>query len=560
MKKAAALCILQFAICISIHAGSTAQATHAALSTVNPAATQVGLAVLKKGGNAIDAAVAVSFALAVTHPQAGNIGGGGFLVYYEAKTKSVWTLDFREVAPGAAKREMFVQADGNPSKASQIGPLAGGVPGSVAGLEIMHDRFGTRSWRELIDPAVQLARGGYTVDPELADDLATEKKERGIDQFPSTAAIFYPNGQPLPAGAKLVQPDLATTLDRVAALGAHEFYEGETAKRFVESIRNAGGILGYRDLREYKPVWRAPIAIKFNEYELFTMAPPSAGGLLIGEALNILSGYDLAAYGFQTPKAIHLEIEAERRAYIDRNKYLGDPASTRIPYRELLSDERAKAWRATIKVNAVTPTITLAEPGSAVAESNHTTHFSIVDAQGNIVSMTTTLNDNFGSGYVVPGCGFFLNDEMDDFTTAPGKPNLYGLVQGAANAIEPGKRMASSMSPTIVLKNGKPFMALGTRGGATIPTSVLQVFLNVAVYGKSLYDAVAAPRWHHQGLPEEVFFERGMAPKETLNALLAMGHGIKERDPIGDIHAIQINNGKIVAVADPRHSGAAGGY
>jgi len=541
-------------------AGSTVQATRAALSTVSPQATQVGLAVLKRGGNAIDAAVAVSFALAVTHPQAGNIGGGGFLVYYDAKTKSVWTLDFREVAPGAAKRDMYVQADGNPSKASQTGPLAGGVPGAVAGLETMHDKFGSRSWRELIDPAVRLARDGFIVDAELADDLATEKKNRNMDQFASTAAIFYPNGQPLATGARLVQKDLAGTLDRIAALGAREFYEGETAKRFIEAIRDAGGILGYRDLREYRPVWRAPIAIKFGEYELYTMAPPSAGGLVIGETLNILAGYDLAAAGFQTPRALHLELEAERRAYIDRNKYLGDPTTTRIPYRELLSEDRAKVWRASIKLNAVTPTVALTEPGSVLAESNHTTHFSIIDAQGNIVSLTTTLNDNFGSGYVVPGCGFFLNDEMDDFTTAPGKPNLYGLIQGAANAIEPGKRMASSMSPTIVLKNGKPFMALGTRGGATIPTSVLQVFLNVVVYNKSLYEAISAPRWHHQGLPEELFFERGLAPQETVDALSAMGHAIKQRDPIGDIHAVQIVNGKIIAVADPRHGGAAGGY
>jgi len=557
---AAAFCILHFAFCISAYAGSSVQATHAALSTVSPTATQVGISVMKHGGNAIDAAVAVSFALAVTHPQAGNIGGGGFLVYYDAKTKSVWTLDYREIAPGAAKRDMYVQADGNPSKASQTGPLAGGVPGSVSGLETMHDRFGSRPWRELIDPAARLARDGIIVDADLAEDLAAEKKNRNMDQFASTAAIFYPNGQPLAAGSKLVQKDLAGTLDRIAALGAREFYEGETAKRFIESIRDAGGIIGYRDLREYRPVWRAPIAIKFGEYTLYTMAPPSAGGLVLGETLNILSGYDLAAAGFQTPRALHLELEAERRAYIDRNKYLGDPATTRIPYRELLSEDRAMAWRATIKLNQVTPTISLSEPGSILAESNHTTHFTIIDAQGNIVALTTTLNDNFGSGFVVPGCGFFLNDEMDDFTTVPGKPNLYGLVQGAANAIEPGKRMASSMSPTIVLRNGKPFMALGTRGGATIPTSVLQVFLNVVIYNKSLYDAVAAPRWHHQGLPEEIFYERGFAPKETIDGLLAMGHAIKEREPIGDVHAIQIVNGKIIAVADPRHGGAAGGY
>src|SRR3954447_2571186 len=269
---AAAFCILHFAFCISATAGSTVQATHAALSTVSPQATQIGVSVLKHGGNAIDAAVAVSFALAVTHPQAGNLGGGGFLVYYDAKTKSVWTLDFREIAPGAAKRDMYVQADGNPSKASQTGPLAGGVPGSVAGLEMMHERFGSKSWRSLIDPAAQLARDGVTVDAELAEDLASEKKQRNIDQFPSTAAIFFPNGQPLAAGAKLVQKDLAGTLDRVAALGAHEFYEGEIAKRFIESLRDAGGIIGYRDLREYRPVWRAPIAIKYGDYTLYTMA------------------------------------------------------------------------------------------------------------------------------------------------------------------------------------------------------------------------------------------------------------------------------------------------
>jgi len=542
------------------YAGSSVVASKAALSTVSPKATQIGLSVLKHGGNAIDAAVAVSFALAVTHPQAGNLGGGGFLVYYDAKTKSVWTLDFREIAPGAAKRDMYVQADGNSSTATRTGPLAAGVPGSVAGLEMMHDRFGSKSWRSLIDPAAQLARDGIIVDAQLAEDLASEKKQRNIDQFASTAAIFFPNGQPLAAGAKLVQKDLAGTLDRVAALGAREFYEGETAKRLIESLRDAGGIIGYRDLREYRPVWRAPIAIKYGNYTLYTMAPPSAGGLVLGETLNILAGYDLASLGFQTPKSIHLELEAERRAYIDRNKYLGDPATTRIPYRELLSEDRAKAWRATIRSNASTPTIQLNEPGSVLAESNHTTHFTIIDAQGNIVAFTTTLNDNFGSGWVVPGCGFLLNDEMDDFTTAPGKPNMYGLVQGAANSIEPGKRMASSMSPTIVLKSGKPFMALGTRGGATIPTSILQVFLNVVVFDKSLYDAIAAPRWHHQGLPEELSFERGMAPKETVDALLAMGHAIKEREPIGDVHAIQILNGKIIAVADPRHGGAAGGY
>jgi gamma-glutamyltranspeptidase / glutathione hydrolase len=541
-------------------AGGVAEVTHAALSTVSPIATQAGLNVLKSGGNAIDAAVAVAFTLAVAHPQAGNLGGGGFLVYYDAKTKSIWTLDFREVAPDKATRDMYLEPGGKAGKKSQIGPLAGAVPGSVAGLETMHDRFGTQKWRALLEPAIALAKNGVRVDAELAADLEQAKRERNIDQFPATAALFYPDGKPLAAGALLVQKDLAGTIDRIAALGAREFYEGETAKRLVDSVRESGGILGYKDLRDYRPVWRAPIAIKYGDYELFTMAPPSAGALVIGETLAILSGYDLAAAGFQTPKALHLELEAERRAYIDRNKYLGDPATTRIPYRELLSDDRAKSWRASIKPDAVTPTITLNEPGSVVAESNHTTHFTIVDAQGNVVALTTTLNDNFGSGFLVPGCGFFLNNTMDDFTVAPNHPNLYGLVQGPANAIESGKRMASSMSPTIVLKNGAPFLALGTRGGATIPTSILQVFLNVAVYGKSLPDAVAAPRYHHQAYPEELFYERGRAPKEAIEGLAAMGHSRKEREPIGDVHAIEIANGKIIAVADPRHGGAAGGF
>jgi gamma-glutamyltranspeptidase/glutathione hydrolase len=276
--------------------------------------------------------------------------------------------------------------------------------------------------------------------------------------------------------------------------------------------------------------------------------------------LNIAGTFDLAKSGFQTPRSLHLMAEAERRAYLDRNKYLGDPASTRIPYRELLSAERAAQWRSSINPDRATATVTLAEPGgTTLAEGNHTTHFTIVDGEGNIAAVTTTLNDNFGSGFVVPGLGFLLNDEMDDFAAAPGKPNHSGLVQGSANAIEPGKRMASSMSPTIVLRNGKPFLALGTRGGPTIPTSVLQVFLNVTVYKKSLYDAVAAPRYHHQALPDQISYERA-APLATITALAAMGHGTVSRDDIGDVQAILFDRGKIVAVADPRGSGAAGGY
>jgi gamma-glutamyltranspeptidase/glutathione hydrolase len=544
----------------SAWAGSQIVASRAALSTVSPLTTQVGLSVLKSGGNAADAAVAVAFALVAAHPQAGNLGGGGFLVYFEAKTGAIWTLDFRETAPAAASREMYATKDGSVSISSRNGPLAAAVPGTVAGLAAIHEKFGSRPWKELLKPAIALATDGVPVDQDLAADLAAAKSERAIDKMASTAAIFYPDGKPLAAGTTLQQPDLAATLERIANEGPSDFAEGETAKRIVDSVRKAGGILSHRDLREYKPVWRAPMKLRFGTYEIYTMAPPSAGGIVIGEALNILSGFDLAAAGFQTPKALHLYAESFRRAYLDRIKYVGDPTNRRIPFAELLSAERAGQWRRTIEATRATATATLAEPGTTVNEGTQTTHVSIADEEGNIAALTTTLNENFGSGFVVPGCGIFLNNSMDDFAAAAGKPNRYGLTQGSVNAIEPGKRMASSMSPAIVLKGGKPFLALGTRGGPAIPTTVLQVLLNVIVYGKSLSDAVAAPRYHHQAYPDEIQYERGRATPATIDGLNAMGHGVRVRDSIGDVHALHFGAGKIIAVADPRAGGAAGGY
>lgn len=559
MKKPITLTILAIFVAATLNAGSTVEVTKGAVASASPAATQVGVFTLSQGANAMDAAVAVSMALAVAYPQAGNIGGGGFLVYYEAKSGQVWTLDFREVAPLGAKRDMFLEKDGKPKlKASTIGMLASGVPGTVAGLEQAHEKFGKTPWKELLQPAIRLARDGFPVPAGMTAELADSQEHDHIDTFKTTAAIFYPGGKPVAPGTILKQPDLAATLERIADKGAYDFYQGATAKKLVKAVRAGGGIISLRDLRSYRPVWRAPIRVDFRGYELYTMAPPSGGGMVIGEVLKILAPYDLASFGFLTPRTIHLVAEAERRAYIDRNKYLGDPSSAHIPLSDLLSDARAQQWRASIDLDKATATPGLKEPGAF--ESTETTHFSIIDPAGNIASITTTLNGGFGNGVVVGGAGFLMNNEMDDFTTAPGQPNLYGLVQSDANAVAPGKRMASSMSPSIVLKDGKPVLVLGSPGGSTIPTSVLQVFLNVTVFGKSLADAVAAPRYHHQGVPEEIFYEKGRSSEEIINALTAMGHSVKEQPTIGDVNAIMIGDGKIYAVSDPRHGGAAGGF
>ncbi|HEU5163784.1 MAG TPA: gamma-glutamyltransferase [Thermoanaerobaculia bacterium] len=532
----------------------------AALSTVSPEATKVGLSVLASGGNAIDAAVAVSFALAVTHPSAGNIGGGGFLVYYDAATREVWTLDYREIAPAAATRAMFLDPEGKPKDdASTVGPLASAVPGSVAGLGEAHARFGSMAWRDLLAPAVALATEGFAWRPVDVAHLEEAQKNRRIDRFATTAALLFPSGKPLALGDVVRQPELARTLSRIASEGPREFYEGTTARQLVEAMRRDGGIISARDLREYRPAWRAPIRLDYGDYRIYTMAPPSAGGILIGEMLQILKPYALREFGFQTPAYLHLLAEAARRAHLDRLQFVGDPSSTRIPYATIFSDERAAQWRASIALDRATPTRSLSDQMREI-EQRETTHFSIVDSSGNIAAVTTTINSFFGNGYLVPNAGFFLNNEMDDFTTAPGVPNAFGLVQGEANAIQPGKKMASSMTPAIVFKGDSPFLVLGSPGGGTIPTTVLQVFLNVTTFGMSLADAIEAPRYHHQAWPDEIRWERGRAPVEVLDALNRAGHPTKEVDPIGDVHAILFSGGKIHVVADSRRGGLAGGF
>ncbi|HVE70449.1 MAG TPA: gamma-glutamyltransferase [Thermoanaerobaculia bacterium] len=517
MKRAAqAAAVLLLAA--SVHAGGTVTAKKAALSTAHPLATKAGLAVLQRGGTAADAAVTVALALAVVRPQSGNVGGGGFLTYYDAESRGVWTLDFRETAPRLATKDSL-----------QTGGAAAGVPGTLAGLQALHERFGKRPWKELVQPAVLLAQDGPRDDAELAADVARAKATRKLE---------------LPE--KLPPPALAATMQRIAEHGARDFYKGELAKKLVEDVKGAGGVIGHRDLADYKAVWRAPLKLNYGDFEIYSVPPPSGGGLVIGETLNILAADDLRAAGFQTPRSLYLLLEAYRRAYIDRYRYVADPAGARIPYRELLSRARGEQWRGTI-AERVVPTRNLAEPRALIAEGAHTTHFTIADAHGNVVAFTTSLGDDFGSGVLAPSLGIFLNSANADFSTRP-------------NDIGPGKRAASSLAPTIILRDGRPFLALGTSGGTAIPTTILQVFLNVVVHGKSLPVAVAAPRYHHAAIPDELVTERVRAPQPTTDALNAMGHGVVLRDGIGDVHAILFENARLVAVADPRRGGAAGGY
>jgi gamma-glutamyltranspeptidase/glutathione hydrolase len=480
----AAVAIAALLIATNTFAGSQVTATHAALATSSPAATQIGLRVMRDGGNAIDAAVAVSFALAVLEPKSTGLGGGGFLTYFDAESGGVWTLDFREAAPAAAKR---------PASGPFTGAQAVAVPGFVAGLDAMHARFGSRPWRELIAPAQRVAKD-----------------------------------------------DFAKTLQRIAEQGAHDFYDGEIANKLVESVH-----FSFRDLRDYKPTWRAPVRITFRGADIYTVAPPAAGGLVLGEILKIAGGLDLTRSNY-----IHLLAEAERRAAIDRDKFLADPNANRVPLHDLLSDERAALWRASIDPNRVTPTVALTEPGTAATPPSHTTHVSIVDAHGNVVSLTTSAGDEAGTGFNVPGLGFALNDSMNDFTATP----------TAANALAAGNRPASPLSPVIVLRGGKPLLAIGTPGGVTISTTIAQILLDLLVFNRTPADAIAAPRYSQQAVPEEIAYEQTRAPQPVIDALLAMGHGVRARDAIGDVQAVWIAGGKLLAISDARHGGAAGGF
>jgi gamma-glutamyltranspeptidase / glutathione hydrolase len=536
-------------------------------------ASEVGLQVLREGGNAVDAAIAVSFALAVVNPEAGNIGGGGFMVVRMADG-SVAALDYREKAPLAAHRDMYLDADGNLTDRSVVGHLASGVPGTVMGMWEAHRRFGSLSWDRLVEPAVALARG-FEVGDRFLNSL-DEGMAEALSAFEASAAQFLPRaGAPPEVGDTLRQPDLARTLERVRDLGADGFYRGETADLIVAEMERGGGIITHEDLMSYTAAWRDPVRFDYRGYQVFSMPPSSSGGITMAEAANILEGYQLGELAFDGPERVHLLAEAWRRAYADRNHYLADSDFVAMPLDVLASDEYARFRASDITAGAATPSDRVepgveaflddspAPPTGADDEGEHTTHYSVVDAAGNAVAVTTTINSWYGSKVTVAGAGFVLNNEMDDFSAKPGTPNQFGLVQGESNAIAPGKRMLSAMTPSIVTDpDGRLFMVTGTPGGSTIITTVFQTISNVIDHGMTVSQAVLAPRVHHQHLPDQIYYEPGGLSAATVAALEAMGHRMVERGGVsGDAQAIVVEaGGKLYGQSDPRRGGAVAGY
>jgi gamma-glutamyltranspeptidase / glutathione hydrolase len=532
--------------------GGAVRSQHAMVVSAHPLASAVGADMLRRGGNAVDAAVAVGFALAVVQPIAGNIGGGGFMVI-RLHDGSVRALDYREVAPGRATAGMYVDSLGNVSEASLTGHLSVGVPGSVAGMFEGHRKFGKLPWAQVLAPAVALARDGYVLDDIRSRNIAFQAAR--LARFPASRAQFLPTGEaPIP-GTAFVQPELGATLQLLADSGPEPFYRGSVADLIVQEMERGGGVVTKQDLAAYRPKWREPIRITYRGYTIYTM-PPSGGGVTLAEILNVMEGYaTLPPFG--SAALMHLQAEAMRRAFIDRNRYLGDPDVVTVPVERLLSKPYAATLRAAIDLQHATPT----PPLIIHSEGTETTHYSVVDADDNAVACTTTLNNDFGSAVTVTGAGFLLNDEMDDFTAAPGKPNLYGLVQGATNAIAPGKRMLSAMTPSIVLDSGGGLlMVLGSPGGSRITTAVYQVISNVLDQGMSLVDAVDAPRLHHQGLPDLLYVEQGGFLQSSLDSLEAMGHTVHLWRYKTGVNAIAKSGDGWVGVADPRRGGGAVGY
>jgi len=538
---------------------SVVRARHGIVVSANTLASDVGARILEAGGNAVDAAIATGFALAVTHPTAGNIGGGGFMVirFPDGRTTSI---DFREKAPLAAHPEMFLDERGEYSyQKHHNSHLAVGVPGTVAGFALAHERYGSIEWRQLVEPAVRLARDGFHVMPGLARSL--ENVLPALARYPASLAQFSKNGEPYRPGEILRQPDLARTLERIRDLGRDGFYKGETARLIVAEMQRGGGIITEEDLARYEAVERPPVRGTYRGYEIISMPPPSSGGVALIQMLNILEGYDLRAMGHNSPAYIHHVVEAMRRAFRDRARYLADSDFVEVPVDLLTSKVYAAELRAGIASDRATPS-TPADV-ELVAESTETTHYSVVDRDGMAVSVTYTLEAGYGSKIVVPGAGFLLNNEMGDFNAAPGLTTDDGLIGTEPNLARPEQRMLSSMTPTIVAKDGKLVAVIGSPGGRTIINTVLQVILNLVDFEMGIGEAVAARRFHHQWLPDRITIEEGGASPEVVKALEAMGHSVRVGGRQGLAHSILIDpkTGERIGAPDPREpDGGAVGY
>jgi gamma-glutamyltranspeptidase / glutathione hydrolase len=544
-----------------VAAAQVARAPHGMVASQERRATEIGLDVLSRGGNAVDAAVAVGFALAVTLPKAGNIGGGGFMVVHLADRNEDVAIDYREAAPAAARADIFLGSEGqaDPKKSRDTG-LGVGVPGTVAGLSLALAQYGSGKFTlaDLITPAVRLAREGIPIENDLLDSLLLAQPR--LAQWPSTVPIFLkPDGSPPAERDTLVQPELADTLETIAHDGPRAFYFGPIADRIVAAVRGAGGVMVRSDLERYSPVVRTPVRGTYRGYDIVAMPPPSSGGIDLIEMLNILEGYPSAAVSDGSVAALHLEIEAMKLAYADRAAYLGDSDRVDVPQQRLISKEHAAELRKLIDpahaqaARSLRPDIPV--PAAPVPGSGNTTHFSVIDAAGNAVANTYTLNFNYGLGLVAAGTGIMLNNELDDFAAKPGVPNAFGLVGGAANAPGPDKRPLSSMTPTIVLKNGKPVLVTGAPGGSRIITTVLQVVVNALDGDKPIGDAVAALRLHHQWFPDEVVVERGF-PADKIEGLTALGHSVKQGPLFGSAHSIETTPQGLDGAADLRARGA----
>ncbi len=530
------------------------EAKNGMVVTSHTLATEEALQVLKNGGNAIDAAVTAAFALAVTQPRSGNIGGGGFMLISSEKTGEVVAIDYREKAPAAATRDMYLDKDGKVDNTlSRYSHLSAGVPGTVAGLALALSKYGTISLREALGPAIKMAEEGFIVTPRFSNGV--KSRANHLKKWESSRKIFFKaDGSTYEPGDRFVQKDLAETLKRISQQGVKGFYEGKTADLIVVEMEKHGGLITKEDLKNYSPAIREPVQGTYRGHEIYSMTTPSSGGVHIVQILNILEGFPIGYLGHNSAQTIHLMAEAMTRAYADRSKHLGDSDFVQVPIKGLTSKAYAAKLRGQINQNRASNSREILPGSPAPYESNETTHFSVVDNQGNAVSNTYTINFSYGSRIVVEGAGFLLNNEMDDFSSKPGVPNAYGLIGGEANKIEPNKRMLSSMSPTIVKKNGKNYLVTGSPGGSRIITTTLQVIMNVIDHNLNIQAAVNAPRVHHQWLPDEIRIEQGLSP-DTIRLLEGMGHKVIQKSAMGAIQSIMIGaNGIFYGGADPRRS------